>query len=102
MSSLCASEPEVAHVFHLPLSRLVDPSKLRKHMFRGLHPYWAINVTDVVEGTKSEDTLGKEGVRWARETGIDEMGGGVGGKLEVWGLTGWYVNVLLRALRILE
>ena len=71
-------------------------------MFRGLHPYWAINVTDVVESTKSEDSLGNGGVNWKGETGIDEVGGGVGGKLEVWGLTGWYVNVLLRALRILE
>ena len=102
MSSLHASEPEVAHVFHLPLSRLVDSSKLRKHMFRGFHPYWAVNVTDLVESTKNDKTVNRDGVPWAPETGIDEVGEGIGGKLEVWGLTGWYINVLMRALGILR
>lgn len=31
---------------------------------------------------------------------IDEIGGGKAGRLEVWGLTGWYLNLLMKALNI--
>ncbi|KAF5355321.1 hypothetical protein D9758_006037 [Tetrapyrgos nigripes] len=35
---------EVDDVFHVPLSELISPSRLRPSMFRGSRPYWAVNV----------------------------------------------------------
>lgn len=101
MSSLHASAPEVAHVFHISLSQLVHPARLRAHQFRGERPYWAINVTDLV--SPSAEKLGNEeakAVQWAGETNMDEVGGGREGKLEVWGLTGWYLNLVMHALGV--
>lgn len=30
----------------------------------------------------------------------DEIGPGVDGRVEVWGLTGWYVTLLMKALHV--
>lgn len=101
LSSLRASAPEVAHVFHLPLAALVQPARLRAHQFRGERPYWAIDVTDIVSSATKGDGEKKNGqVEWAGETDVDEVGGGREGKLEVWGLTGWYLNLLMCALGV--
>ncbi|KAH8116396.1 NUDIX hydrolase domain-like protein [Phellopilus nigrolimitatus] len=94
MSSLSISAPEVAHVFHLPLVELVEARRLHEHRFRGGTPYWAVDVTDVVGRAR--------GVDWAGGTNIDEIGGGREGRLEIWGLTGWYVNALMRALAVFQ
>lgn len=40
-------------------------------------------------------------VTWAGEV-ADEIGGGRDGKLEVWGLTGWYLGLLMQALGMLK
>ena len=90
MSTLVPSAPEVAHVFHMPFTELANSSRLRMHQFRGGSPYWAVDVTDRIGGS----------VKWAGETPVDEVGGGRGGKLEIWGLTGWYLNLFMRALEI--
>lgn len=94
MSSLKPSAPEVAHVFHLPLAELVSPKRLHEYQFRGGEPYWAVDVTDVVGGVAGQD--------WAGETPVDEVGGGTEGRLEVWGLTGWYLNIFMRAIGLLQ
>ena len=99
MASLCPAEPEVAHVFHLPLSDLASPFRLRAHQFRGEAPYLAVNVTDIVSSTASASGS-QATIKWAPETEVDEVGGGRQGRLEVWGLTGWYVNLLMRALEV--
>ncbi|KAF9778415.1 NUDIX hydrolase domain-like protein [Thelephora terrestris] len=88
LSSLTLSRTEVAAVLHLPLNRLVDPSYLREHRFRGSSPYWACDVTDLVE----------PGIEWSNP-GVnsgDELVGGTCGWLESWGLTGWYLNLLMK------
>ncbi|KAG9117273.1 hypothetical protein FRC07_007392 [Ceratobasidium sp. 392] len=93
MSSLRPSLPEVPFAFHLPLSETVEQSRLRAHAFRGQKPYWKIDVTDKVAGVP--------GLTWASATGVDEVGGSdQPGKLEVWGLTGWYVNILMQWLGV--
>ncbi|KAJ1306781.1 hypothetical protein OPQ81_007767 [Rhizoctonia solani] len=96
MSSIRPSFPEVAHVFHLPLADIADldqRQRLRVHSFREGAPYWSIDVTDKVSEAP--------GLTWADTTGIDEIGGSDRpGKLEVWGLTGWYVNVLMQWLDV--
>ena len=91
LSSLTLSPKEVAQAFHLPLSATCDASRLRNHLFRGGEAYPTVDVTDLVAG-----------VDWAKQgsTAVDEVGGGRAGRLEVWGLTGWYLTVLLRALGI--
>ena len=87
LSSLTLSQAEVATVFHLPLNRLTNPHYLREHQFRG-SSCWAFDVTDLVA----------PGIEWSNAGAgfSSEMGGGFDGRLEIWGLTGWYLNLLLR------
>ncbi|EJU03626.1 hypothetical protein DACRYDRAFT_21151 [Dacryopinax primogenitus] len=92
LSSLRPNPPEVSHIFHLTFREMFDPHRLRVHDFRGYTPYWAIDVSDKVEGL---------GLHWKTLAGQDELGGSgrPGGKgLEIWGLTGWYLNVFLKRL----
>ncbi|KAF8603751.1 hypothetical protein BDV93DRAFT_472571 [Ceratobasidium sp. AG-I] len=93
MSSLKPSLPEVPFAFHLPLADIVDQHRLRAHGFRNRLPYWSIDVTDKVSKVP--------GLTWASASGIDEVGGSDRpGKLEVWGLTGWYINILMQWLKV--
>ncbi|VDB88662.1 unnamed protein product [Peniophora sp. CBMAI 1063] len=91
LASLTLSPKEVAQAFHLPFSAACDTNRLRNHLFRGGEPYPTVDVTDLVTG-----------VDWAKQgsTPVDEVGGGRAGRLEVWGLTGWYLSVFLHALGI--
>ena len=88
LSSLALSQVEVAGVFHLPLKRLTDPCYIREHQFRGSAPYWAYDVTNLVA----------PGIEWsnAGANPNDEVGGGFDGLLEIWGLTGWYLNLFMK------
>ncbi|KAG1907856.1 NUDIX hydrolase domain-like protein [Suillus fuscotomentosus] len=90
LSSLRISQAEVATVFHLPLSAFTSPVRIRPDMFRAASPYWAIDVSDLVEGS--------EGVN--DPSGHSEVSGGKEGRLEVWGLTGWYMSLLMRILKV--
>ncbi|KAG1869505.1 hypothetical protein F4604DRAFT_887123 [Suillus subluteus] len=77
------SQAEVATVSHLPLSAFTSPARIRPYMFRAASPYWAIDVSDFVEGF--------EGVN--NPLGHPEVGDGKEGRLEVLGLTVMYVEV---------
>lgn len=102
MADLRLSQREVAHAFHLPLSDLVSAPRLHQYLFRGLTPYYAIDVSDIISTHDSEQVVSSDGqVPWASDpAGRDEIGGGREGRLEVWGLTGWYLNVLMRILGV--
>ena len=106
LASLTLSPREVAHAFHLPLAALREVPRLRPHLFRGARPYYAISVADLVAGpgaVRSEGAEGAGDVRWASDPeGRDEVGGGQEGRLEVWGLTGWYLCALMRILKVYE
>jgi nudix motif 8 len=92
LSSLTVSEPEVATVFHLPLSAFTASARLRPDMFRVTNPYWAVDVSDIVEHSE-----------WRNDpSGPPELGGGREGRLEVWGLTGWYMSLLMKILRVYQ
>ena len=87
LSSLTLSPVEVATVFHLPLNRLTDLRYLREDQFRESTPYRACDVTDLVA----------PGVEWSN-AGVnkDRAGAGFDGRLEIWGLTGWYLNLFMK------
>jgi nudix motif 8 len=93
LSSLTLSEPEVAHIFHLPLSYLTSPTRLHSYKFRGGVPYWAVDVSDLIP----EGGVQTESVKFGEQ---DEVGSGKNSKLEVWGLTGWYLTLLMRVLEV--
>lgn len=89
------SPSEVATAIHLPLKVFASATSIRTSMFRGNEPYWAVDVTDLVKAHLPEDAV----TRQQGET-VDEVGPGVHGKIEVWGLTGWYLSLLMKALQI--
>ncbi|KAJ7623463.1 hypothetical protein FB45DRAFT_106355 [Roridomyces roridus] len=82
-----SSKDEVAAVFHLPLAELANPSRQIPHLFRGNRTYWAIDVSDLVSARESGTPLATEFQR-------DEVGSGRDGRVEVWGLTGWFVYLI--------
>ncbi|KAH0836591.1 hypothetical protein J3R83DRAFT_8291 [Lanmaoa asiatica] len=89
LASLTISQPEVATIFHLPLTAFISRARLKPHQFRGGRPYWAIEASDLVSPGgpwESSDTRG--------QSEIDS------GKLEVWGLTGWYLSLLMKVLKV--
>ncbi|KIK23610.1 hypothetical protein PISMIDRAFT_679043 [Pisolithus microcarpus 441] len=48
IDSLVVSQPEVAAVFHLPLSAFACQARLKPSLFRASRPYWTIDVSDLV------------------------------------------------------
>ncbi|KAL1943100.1 hypothetical protein VTO73DRAFT_4771 [Trametes versicolor] len=104
LATLALSPREVAHAFHLPLSALLSPTRMHSYLFRGARPYYAISVADLVGGphaVHSDD--GDPVVQWTNDPAQrDEIGGGREGRLEVWGLTGWYLCSLMRILGVYE
>jgi len=97
------SRQEVAIAFHLPLAILADSTRWRSSLFRENRPYTVVDVTDVVE-TAGGRKLGitalsnEKGV----DDGQDEVGAAKGGRLEVWGLTGWYLSSLMKMLQVYQ
>lgn len=94
MDSLTLSPEEVIHAFSQPFDFLIDTNRIRPHAFRGQTPYYAVDVTDEVE---------KAGISWSPSTGMDEVGGSSRpGRLEIWGLTGWYLNIFLQRMGLYQ
>ncbi|KAJ3540042.1 hypothetical protein NM688_g6283 [Phlebia brevispora] len=104
LSDLTLSPKEVAHAFHLPLSAVLSVPRLHHYLFRGQRPYFSIDVSDIVTSNNPEEVVHSDGrTAWASDPQQrDEIGGGKEDRLEVWGLTGWYLNVLLRTLGVYE
>jgi nudix motif 8 len=89
MESLILSQAEVANAFHLPFAAAVSPARLRLHYFRGEEPYWAIDVSDLVQSVP--------------QTKLSRLDGEEQGEcLHVWGITGWYLFSLMKALKIYQ
>jgi len=97
---------EVAIVFHVPLTELTEPRRLRPYLFRSERPYWAVDVTDIVrsaEGfSETSDATSMSTEAFHGGTQCDEVGFGKEGRLEIWGLTGWYLSLLLQRLRVYQ
>ena len=88
MNSLALSPLEVAAIFYLPLAAAATPARLQVHHFRGGQPYWAVEVSDLIKG--------------APKTELNRANGVGPDKLEVWGITGWYLFLLMKALKLYE
>jgi hypothetical protein len=89
MDSLTLSQLEVAAAFHLPLAVAATPARLQEHHFRGGRPYWAVEVSDLIMGVPQ--------IQSNRASGD-----GPKERVEVWGLTGWYLFLFMKALKIYE
>jgi len=100
------SVSEVDAVFHVPLTDLSTFSRLRSYLFRGERPYWAVDVTDLVRsaevfsGASGSSSVSTEAIHG--ESLPDEVGSGREGRVEIWGLTGWYLSLLLRRLQVYQ
>lgn len=89
MDSLTPSQLEVAAAFHLPLALAASPTRLQVHHFRAGQPYWAVEVSDLIKSAIQIQSSHPNGDR-PKE------------KVQVWGLTGWYLFQFMKALRIYE
>lgn len=95
LKTLVLSPNEVVHVFHEPFTSLVDAARLRTHKFRDGVPYFVTDVSEHVQDL---------GIELPIRTPEDEIGGS-GSKsslLEIWGLTGWYTNVFMKAMQLYQ
>ncbi|WVW78362.1 hypothetical protein I302_100316 [Kwoniella bestiolae CBS 10118] len=104
LSQITPNPDEVSSIITLPLSALRDPQKLAVHYFRlNLNrPYYRVGVQDYMidkEHTTKTNTLRKDekkidgGENPIRSVGVEENGES-SEKLEVWGLSGWFLNRL--------
>ena len=51
-------------------------------MYRAQEPYWVIDVTELVQSAAKEEKSD------------------INGRIEVWGLTGWYISMLMKVLQV--
>ncbi|KAH9840223.1 uncharacterized protein C8Q71DRAFT_795355 [Rhodofomes roseus] len=101
LSTLTLSPAEVAHAFHLPMAAVVSPPRLHTYLFRAARPYFAVSVADLVSGPHAVHSGPDIAPKWTNDPQQrDEIGGGREGRLEVWGLTGWYLSELMRHLGV--
>lgn len=98
------SKSEVDAVFHLPLSAITSPARLRSGRYRGNRLYWPINVSDLVDPANVKARIAERGgVLPNYQCGGDDSEVGAGGfknTIELWGLSGWYMTMLMRILQI--
>ncbi|KAF9563952.1 hypothetical protein CPC08DRAFT_705672 [Agrocybe pediades] len=93
-----ASPTEVGAAIHVPLKILTSPAHLRSSLFRARVPYSTVDVTNIVRSVLAEDSVTDKTAE--EEEFKDEVGPGADGRIEIWGLTGWYLSLLMKALRV--
>jgi len=97
------STAEVATIFHLPLEVMTTPTRLRAYLFRGQRPYWAVEASDLVrdDGADIYLTSGSIEPSADRPASTDNCGDWPKERrLEIWGLTGWYLSLLMKAFEV--
>lgn len=86
----------------------MSPLHLHHYLFRGDRPYYAIDVSDIIKAkirdpSRPDVVSSTDDISWASDPGgRDEIGGGQEGRLEAWGLTGWYLTTLFRRLGVYD
>jgi hypothetical protein len=78
---------------------------MRSYLFRGERPYTAIDVTDLIPGQLGEgEQVSLTAVSHEeRAESSDEnvtISDAQEERMEVWGLTGWYLSLLMRILQV--
>ena len=69
-------------LFTVPLTAFLDPNRLRPSTFRDVQPCWNVRVGDLMSAErKDEGDMQRE-------------------EMEIWGLSGWFMNELLRSAYI--
>ncbi|KAF8631905.1 hypothetical protein AX15_002163 [Amanita polypyramis BW_CC] len=95
---------EVAAAFHLPFSAMIDPTRRRSRVRVG-KSYEAIAVADLLEtdDIKRSATVvnGTQEADCTMDNSAIVDGDNLEG-LEVWGLTGWYLTLFMKALKIID
>ncbi|KIM44534.1 hypothetical protein M413DRAFT_442502 [Hebeloma cylindrosporum] len=86
------SPAEVATTIHLPLKFFAFPTRIRTSTFRGQQPYLVVDVTDLVQSALTDDAT--------VTTNTSEEGETTSCRIEVWGLTGWYLSTLMKVLQV--
>ena len=100
MSGLNLNTAEVAQVFYLTFEELADERRLRHHQFRGRPAYYTINVSDKVDPVYWTTPLYLPGELPHKQTGEYAVADERQAKLEIWGLTGWYLNLFMRIVKL--
>ncbi|KAH8832440.1 NUDIX hydrolase domain-like protein [Flagelloscypha sp. PMI_526] len=95
-----ASKDEVAEVFHLPLSALLSPTLVKRRLFRNETPYSCIDVTDLLSPQVRPSPTSSSPEVELRNDGstTNTLRSNCSGRIEIWGLTGWYLTILMRRL----
>jgi hypothetical protein len=105
LHAIKVSHSEVAAALHLPLTALTAPSRMKSYLFRGRRPYTAIDVTDLVrlgEGQQAGLTAISNEERVENGEEGDAVSDAQEARMEVWGLTGWYLSLLMRILQVYQ
>lgn len=89
IDTLVVNKAEVAQMFHITLEELLDEKRLYQHRFRNGIPYWTVNVSDKV----SQEY-------WTSPRLLPGETEDRGPRLEIWGITGWYLSLFLRRMRL--
>jgi hypothetical protein len=104
LSGLTASPDEVAYILPMPLEFLLDPRRLGLHLFRidARRPYWKVGVgdqvpEDLLPPSRSRRLRASRDVQSAASTEEERIRA-----LEVWGLSGWFLNRLAWRLGWME
>ncbi|TRM65268.1 NUDIX hydrolase domain-like protein [Schizophyllum amplum] len=88
---------EVADVFHLPLAEIQPRTRLS--YFRGHQPYNAVNVSDLAAPGRYAAMTRNSPLQSDEDDSEMGASGDPEAKLEIWGLTGWYLTLLTRIMQ---
>ena len=100
MATLKINTAEVAQAFYLTFEELADERRLRHHQFRGKPAYWTTNVSDKVDPVYWTSPLYLPGEQPHEQAGEFAVADKRQAKLEIWGLTGWYLNLFMRVVKL--
>lgn len=73
---------------------MTDPKRWRSSLFCGKKPYTVVNITDIVEAAERK----KLEISLEKLESVEAEEKPKSGQIEVWGLTGWYLSLLMKTL----
>lgn len=82
---------------------MTTSTRLRAYLFRGQQAYWAVEASDLVRDDGADVGFTSESIEPSadRPGGIDDYDDWPKERrLEIWGLTGWYLSLLMKTLQV--